>query len=96
MRPVDFRLSFDRIGSVRPNPILTTTATMVRFTSKPLNGNSLNRVITRYPALFGVPFILLMVAASYGMTTFTQTRYDLHDQRVKQVLPLTTLWILDL
>ena len=26
-----------------------------------------------------------MVAASYGLTPFTQTRYDLHDQNVKNV-----------
>ena len=26
-----------------------------------------------------------MVAASYGLTPFTQTRYDLHDQKVKHV-----------
>ncbi|KAF5344338.1 hypothetical protein D9758_013243 [Tetrapyrgos nigripes] len=55
------------------------------FSNKPLNQSSFNRTISKYPALFGIPFILLMVGASYGMTPFTQTRYDLHDQKVKQV-----------
>lgn len=60
----------------------------------------MNRLIKKYPALFGVPFVLLMVGASFGLTTFTQTRYDLHDQKVQQVrlssfiktrIPLTEL-----
>ncbi|RDB23061.1 Cytochrome c oxidase assembly protein COX16, mitochondrial [Hypsizygus marmoreus] len=55
------------------------------FSSRPLRTTSLNRLVARYPALFGVPFVLLIVGASYGLTTFTQTRYDLHDQKVKQV-----------
>ncbi|KAJ3762028.1 hypothetical protein EV360DRAFT_36507 [Lentinula raphanica] len=58
---------------------------MARFDSKPLNPSKLNRAVQKNPALFGIPFILLMVAASYGMSTFTQTRYDLHDHKVKQV-----------
>ncbi|GLB34511.1 putative cytochrome c oxidase assembly protein COX16 [Lyophyllum shimeji] len=58
---------------------------MAVFESKPFREPALNRTIKRYPALFGVPFVLLMVAASYGLTTFTQTRYDLHDQKVKQL-----------
>lgn len=58
---------------------------MAVFPSKPLRTTPLNHTLKKYPALFGVPFVLLMVAASYGLTTFTQTRYDLHDQKVKQV-----------
>ncbi|KAF9562748.1 hypothetical protein CPC08DRAFT_735049 [Agrocybe pediades] len=53
-----------------------------KSTRKP---TSINQFVRRHPSAFGVPFILLMVAASYGLTTFTQTRYDLHDQRVKNV-----------
>jgi hypothetical protein len=45
----------------------------------------LSKHAQKHPALFGVPFVLLMVAASYGLSTFTQTRYDIHDQKVKQV-----------
>jgi cytochrome c oxidase assembly protein subunit 16 len=58
---------------------------MPAFTSRPLNMPKFNRSIKKNPALFGVPFVLLMIAASYGLTTFTQTRYELHDQKVKQV-----------
>ncbi|KAJ3865179.1 hypothetical protein EV359DRAFT_63377 [Lentinula novae-zelandiae] len=58
---------------------------MARFDAKPLNPSKLNRAVQRNPAIFGIPFIILMVAASYGMSTFTQTRYDLHDHKVKQV-----------
>lgn len=58
---------------------------MPTFSSRPLTAPRLNRSIKRNPALFGVPFILLMVVASYGLTSFTQARYDLHDQKVKQV-----------
>ncbi|KAF9260320.1 hypothetical protein L218DRAFT_584276 [Marasmius fiardii PR-910] len=65
--------------------IIESGAKMAVFSSKPLNPSNLNRKIERKPWLFGIPFVLLMVAASYGMTTFTQTRYDLHDQKVKQV-----------
>jgi hypothetical protein len=61
---------------------------MPPFSSRPLNERPLHRLVNKYPAVFGVPFILLMVAASYGMTTFTQTRYDLQDQKVKQVWPV--------
>jgi cytochrome c oxidase assembly protein subunit 16 len=49
------------------------------------NRTRLHAVLNKYPLLFGVPFVGLMVAASYGMTTFTQVRYDLHDHRVSQV-----------
>ncbi|THU93306.1 hypothetical protein K435DRAFT_194351 [Dendrothele bispora CBS 962.96] len=55
------------------------------FDQKPLNPSNLNRTISKYPALFGIPFILIMVAASYGLTPLAQTRYDMHDQKVKQV-----------
>jgi len=35
--------------------------------------------------MFGVPFLLLMVGASFGLQAFTQTRYDLHSQKVTQM-----------
>lgn len=59
--------------------------TVFKFSSRPLGQKSINRVIKKHPSLFGVPFLLLMVAASYGLTPFTQARYDLHDQKVKHV-----------
>lgn len=58
---------------------------MTLFSSRPLRQSSINRVVKKHPSLFGIPFLLLMVAASYGLTPFTQTRYDLHDQNVKNV-----------
>ncbi|KAF7315070.1 hypothetical protein MIND_00021200 [Mycena indigotica] len=58
---------------------------MAVFPSRPLNPSRLNLLVRRNPLIFGVPFILLMVGTSYGLSYFTQTKYDLHDQRVKQV-----------
>lgn len=58
---------------------------MAIFPSRPLNPSRLNTLIRRQPLLFGAPFVLLMVATSYGLTYFTQTKYDLQVQRVKQV-----------
>ena len=58
---------------------------MPPFSSNPLNETGYSRLFRRYPALFGVPFVLLIVGASYGMQQFTQTRYDLHSQKVTAV-----------
>ncbi|KAK2464491.1 hypothetical protein APHAL10511_003470 [Amanita phalloides] len=58
---------------------------MTIFPSRPLSRGAFSNAIQRHPALFGIPFVLLMVAASYGMATVTQTRYDLHDQKVQQM-----------
>ncbi|PPR02058.1 hypothetical protein CVT24_011157 [Panaeolus cyanescens] len=49
------------------------------------NISSINRVVRKHPSLFGIPFLILMVGASFGLSTFTQTRYDLHDKKVKFV-----------
>ncbi|KAF8967290.1 cytochrome c oxidase assembly protein COX16-domain-containing protein [Flammula alnicola] len=46
---------------------------------------SMNQIVRKHPGLFGVPFVLIIVAASFGLTTFTQTRYDMHDRKVKHV-----------
>jgi len=63
-----------------------TATTMAVFTSRNARPqSSLNQMVRKNPSLFGVPFVLLMVAASFGLTTFTQTRYDLQDQKVKNV-----------
>ncbi len=64
---------------------LVLQATMPVFTSRPLSASRFNRAVQKNPVIFGIPFILLMVSASYGLTTFTQTRYDLHDQKVQHV-----------
>ena len=45
---------------------------------RPVKHGSLNQTVRKYPALFGVPFVLIVVA-SYHLGAFIQTRYDLHD-----------------
>ncbi|KAG2135213.1 cytochrome c oxidase assembly protein COX16-domain-containing protein [Suillus bovinus] len=55
------------------------------FPSKPVNLSPFQSRLKRYPALFGIPFLLIVVGASFGLQTFTQTRYDLQDHKVKQM-----------
>ncbi|THH06277.1 hypothetical protein EW145_g4202 [Phellinidium pouzarii] len=55
------------------------------FPSNPLNQRTLNSTLRRHPALFGIPFVLIVVGASFAMTPFTQTRYDLQNQRHSSV-----------
>ncbi|OJT14081.1 Cytochrome c oxidase assembly protein COX16, mitochondrial [Trametes pubescens] len=55
---------------------------MPTFPSNPLNSPAYSKVFRKHPALFGVSFVLLIVGASFGMQQFTQTRYELHDQKV--------------
>lgn len=57
---------------------------MPTFQSNPLNSSPLQRRVKRHPALFGLPFILIMVGASFGLQSFTQTRYDLQDKKIRQ------------
>ena len=64
---------------------LTRIPSMPTFSSNPLNEARYSKVFRKHPALFGVPFVLLIVGASYGMQQFTQTRYDLHSQKVTAV-----------
>ena len=58
---------------------------MPTFSSRPLHKSPLHRRLKQHPGLFGVPFLLVMVGASFGLQAFTQTRYDLHSQKVTQV-----------
>ncbi|KAJ6466288.1 cytochrome c oxidase assembly protein COX16-domain-containing protein [Mycena sanguinolenta] len=53
--------------------------------SRPLNPSRLNTLVRKQPLLFGVPFIVLMVATSFGLSAILQTKYDFRDQKVKQV-----------
>ncbi|KAI0310753.1 hypothetical protein OF83DRAFT_1030380, partial [Amylostereum chailletii] len=50
-------------------------------------------LLKKHPSLFGVPFLLIVVGASFGLQSFTQTWYDLQKQRVTQVrfLPFPAL-----
>ncbi|KAJ7366472.1 cytochrome c oxidase assembly protein COX16-domain-containing protein [Mycena albidolilacea] len=58
---------------------------MAVLPSRPLNPSRMNTLVRKQPLFFGVPFIVLMVATSFGLSAITQTKYDLRDQRVKQV-----------
>ena len=58
---------------------------MPAFRSNALNQSSVARAVRRSPLLFGVPFVCLIVGASFGLQAFTQTRYELHSQKVTQV-----------
>lgn len=58
---------------------------MSNFPRKPLNTTRFNQAVQKNPALFGIPFVLLMVAASFALTPLTQARYDVHDQKLKAV-----------
>ena len=55
------------------------------FDSKPLNTTPLNGTLRRNPLLFGVPFVMIMVIASYALVPFAQTKYELQDRRVSKV-----------
>jgi hypothetical protein len=63
----------------------STNPHMPTLPSRPLNPSRLNALIRKQPLLFGVPFIALMVATSFGLAAVTQTKYDYRDSRVKQV-----------
>lgn len=48
--------------------------------------SAINNTLRRHPFVtFGLPFITIMVVASFGMSTFTQTKYDRADGKVKEV-----------
>ncbi|EIN07033.1 hypothetical protein PUNSTDRAFT_71377 [Punctularia strigosozonata HHB-11173 SS5] len=57
---------------------------MPTFQSNPVKPSRTSTLLRKHPSLFGVPFIVMMVAASFGLAQFTQTRYDLQDQKVTQ------------
>ncbi|PWN48163.1 FAD-dependent thiol oxidase [Violaceomyces palustris] len=64
---------------------------MPPFQSKPFRPNStrLSRFVPkvrRHPVLlFGLPFILTIVGASFGLSTLTQTRYDYNATKVQSI-----------
>ena len=54
--------------------------------SSPLHSSNLTLTLRRHPfAFFGLPFITTIVVASWGLSSFTQTRYDLRDEKVHAV-----------
>ncbi|KDE05058.1 hypothetical protein MVLG_04499 [Microbotryum lychnidis-dioicae p1A1 Lamole] len=59
---------------------------MPPFSAKPLKSSAISSTIRRQPFLsFGLPFITIIVLASFGLSSFTQTRYDLRDSKVSAV-----------
>ncbi|GAA5846087.1 hypothetical protein JCM3766R1_001363 [Sporobolomyces carnicolor] len=59
---------------------------MPPFANKPLKGSPLTSSLRRHPfTFFGLPFIVVLVGSSFALSGFTQTRYDLRDQRVTAV-----------
>lgn len=51
-----------------------------------LSSSPLTSSLRRHPfTYFGLPFILVLVTSSFALSGFTQTRYDLRDQRVTAV-----------
>lgn len=50
------------------------------------HSSALTLSLRKHPfALFGLPFIATIVAASWGLSNLTQTRYDLRDEKVHAV-----------
>lgn len=62
-----------------------STLIMGVFDSRPLNAASFNNRLRKSPLLFGAPFLMIMVVASYALVPFVQTKYDLQDRRVSKV-----------
>ncbi|EIM89565.1 uncharacterized protein STEHIDRAFT_128538 [Stereum hirsutum FP-91666 SS1] len=58
---------------------------MPTFPSNPVNSPRLHNTLRRNPLLFGIPFLVIIVGSSFALSSFTQTRYDLHDKKVTQV-----------
>ncbi|CAE6492516.1 unnamed protein product [Rhizoctonia solani] len=54
------------------------------FRAQTTTADNIGRTLKRHPSYFGLPFVLLMVAGSFALSTFTQTRYDLHEKKVSQ------------
>jgi len=56
------------------------------FQSRSRSTNPLVSSVRRHPfAFFGLPFLGIVVGASFALQTFTQTRYDLDAQKVQAV-----------
>ncbi|EJD53278.1 hypothetical protein AURDEDRAFT_54831 [Auricularia subglabra TFB-10046 SS5] len=50
----------------------------------PKGASTFNRLMRRNPAMFGIPFVCLIVGGSFGLSNLTQIRYDIHDQRTRK------------
>lgn len=60
-----------------------TITTMPPFGSRSSRPHALLSAVRKHPfALFGLPFLSIVVVSSVALKTFTQTRYDLDTQKV--------------
>lgn len=61
---------------------------MPTFGARPLGPKTrtttINAALRKHPALFGVPFLLIIVGASFGLKHLTETRYEARNERVTQ------------
>ena len=64
---------------------------MGSFDSRPLNSTPLNNRLRKNPLLFGVPFVIIMVVASYALVPFAQTKYELQDRKISKVRQRTSI-----
>jgi hypothetical protein len=55
------------------------------FTRKPLHESKLQRLFAKHPTWFGIPFVLIILGASFGMEPLMKVRYEMRDKKVKQV-----------
>ena len=58
---------------------------MGAFDPKPLGSTPFNNTLRKSPLLFGVPFVMIMVVASYALVPFVQTKYELQDRKISNV-----------
>ncbi|KAF7799357.1 hypothetical protein EIP86_010589 [Pleurotus ostreatoroseus] len=58
---------------------------MPPFARNPLNPHPIHTLLRKHPSLFGIPFLIIIVGASFGLQSFTQTRYDLQDKKVQKL-----------
>ncbi|ODO08325.1 cytochrome c oxidase-assembly factor COX16 [Cryptococcus wingfieldii CBS 7118] len=61
---------------------------MPAFPTRPLNArpNPLVQKVRKHPFIFfGLPFVGIIVGASFALQAFTQTRYDYHQTKVQTI-----------
>lgn len=81
-------LGFSRNGGRLKLALQACDSPLTSRTSHPNSGRSSRFTISlrRHPFThFGLPFLGLIVLSSFALTSFTQTRYDLRDQKVQSV-----------
>ncbi|KAG5518578.1 hypothetical protein PMAC_002974 [Pneumocystis sp. 'macacae'] len=53
----------------------------------------INKTIQKYPFLFGIPFIMIILSGAYVLSISQQFRYECRDQKIKQILEKDILGI---